>query len=111
MQLLTCCHRHTCCSPTARCAALLNQVWSDLAGLNIYNVLEECHHRQHPTTAAAGAAQADAVSSSSSSRLLTTLMAQPQQRVWPLTGVVRQGAVVKHWGQLLRHNPPCTQTR
>jgi hypothetical protein len=85
-------------------------VWTDLAGLNIYNVLDECHHKQHPLPAAAGAAQADAVSSSSSS-LLTELMSQPQQRVWPLTGVVRQGAVLKHWGQLLRHNPPCTQTR
>jgi hypothetical protein len=86
-------------------------VWSDLAGLNIYNVLEECHHKQHPITAAAAAAAGAEQADASSSGRLGALMAQPQQRVWPLTGVVRQGALVKNWGQLLRHNPPCTQTR
>jgi hypothetical protein len=88
-----------------RCESLLNRVWSDLAGLNLYNVLEECHHKQHFSS------PADAVQADSSSSSLAGLMAQPQQRSWPLTGVVRQGAQLKNWGQLLRHNPPCTQTR
>ncbi|KAF6258886.1 peptidase S10, serine carboxypeptidase [Scenedesmus sp. NREL 46B-D3] len=92
----------------SRCGSLLNQVWADLAGLNLYNVLEECHHSQH-FTPATDAAQADSSGSSGSS--LAALMAQPGQRTWPLTGVVRQGAQLRHWGQLLRHNPPCTQTR
>jgi hypothetical protein len=84
-------------------------VWADLAGLNLYNVLEECHHTQHFAAAAAATDNAAAQPDSSSS--VAALMAQPQQRTWPLTGVVRQGAQLRNWGQLLRHNPPCTQTR
>uniref|UniRef100_A0A383WG00 Carboxypeptidase n=1 Tax=Tetradesmus obliquus TaxID=3088 RepID=A0A383WG00_TETOB len=96
----------------SRCESLLSQVWADLAGLNLYNVLEECHHKQHfGTHSTTDSSSSSSGSSSSSSSSLAALMAQPQARAWPLTGMVRQGAQLQNWGQLLRHNPPCTQTR
>lgn len=84
-------------------------MWTDLAGLNLYNVLEECHHKQHFHTSKAAKGHGSTTTPDVTS--LAALMAQPQQRVWPLTGVVLNGTKLRNWAQLLGHNPPCTQTR
>eukprot|EP00878_Enallax_costatus_P001458 GHUV01001609.1.p1 GENE.GHUV01001609.1~~GHUV01001609.1.p1 ORF type:complete len:561 (+),score=169.12 GHUV01001609.1:237-1919(+) len=93
--------------PGSRCEVLLSKVNKDLSHLNLYNILEECHHKSLAPAGAAAVSLAD---------LLQQNMLYQQLRehhqTWPITGVVRQGSKVKNWAQLglLGHNPPCTLT-
>lgn len=79
-----------------RCEQLLGQVSAELSHLNLYNVLEDCHH---DTSKPAALRQQQA----------ERLQALRQtHKAWPLTGAVQHGQRVHNWATLLGHNPPCT---
>jgi hypothetical protein len=84
------------CAYACRCEQLLAQVSSELRHLNIYNILEDCHHESSLPSVlrAERAAKLDAL--------------RQTHKTWPLTGVVQQGQRVHNWATLLGHNPPCT---
>lgn len=100
---LTCgplCCAVLCCPPPCphflRCEQLLGRVSSELRDLNLYNILEDCHH-DTAMPPALRAAQADRLAE-----------LRQTHRAWPLTGSVQQGQRVHNWATLLGHNPPCT---
>lgn len=94
---------HPCCC--CRCEALVSKVDQDLSHLNLYNILEECHHKVPQPSVAGGVSSADLLQQD----LLYQQLREHHQS-WPVTGVVRQGSQVMNWAQLglLGHNPPCT---
>lgn len=81
-----------------RCQSLLSEVERDTAHLNLYNILEDCHH---DTLAPADLRQQQQAR-------IAALRASGQHNTWPLTGAVKQGQRVHNWATLLGHNPPCT---
>lgn len=84
----------------SRCEQLLAQVSSELKSLNLYNILEDCHH---DTLIPAGLR-------AQQQERLAALRSSPHAS-WPLTGRVQQGKRVHNWATLLGHNPPCTVSR
>ncbi|KIY91912.1 cathepsin A [Monoraphidium neglectum] len=107
------------------CAQRLQDAREELAGLNVYNVLEECHHGPKiPPSALNPASDAAAPTPAGPAQQRRLREAQQlRERVaarygalmrghqgWPVTGGVKKG-VVRNWAQLmggLTHNPPCT---
>ncbi|KAI8471231.1 MAG: peptidase S10, serine carboxypeptidase [Monoraphidium minutum] len=100
------------------CGQRLQDTREELAGLNVYNVLEECHHGpQAPpsglapaadTSAAARALQQAGARRQLASERYASLLAS--HKGWPVGGGVPDGPV-RNWAQLmggLSHNPPCT---
>jgi hypothetical protein len=108
------------------------QPQEELSPLNIYNILEECHHGPHvaPSRAAPSAASA---ASSLSKPAANAAAAEARRREraaraaalgarysevlrshrgWPVTGALpKRGTAVRNWAHLLGglgHNPPCT---
>jgi len=88
------------CWLLCRCEQLLAQVSSELKSLNLYNILEDCHH---DTLIPAGLR-------AQQQERLAALRSSPHAS-WPLTGRVQQGKRVHNWATLLGHNPPCTVSR
>ena len=108
----------------------------ELAPLNRYNILEECHHgppppqqqqrqqqqqqqqQQQPANGAEAAAVAAAAAATAArheclaAAYAAAFESAPHPRTWPLGAQLPpRGAVVPNWAQLLRglgHNPPCT---
>jgi len=87
----------------------------ELAALNMYNVLEECHHGPpapgpsalEPASHTQLLRQQRAVHAERAARYAALLT---HYRGWPVTGGVKKG-LVRNWAHLMKglgHNPPCT---
>ena len=79
------------------CAKLLDNAYSNLKDINLYDILWTCYHGSKPRQEA-----------------LAQVRAGLQARSWPLGGSVRPGAVPT-WSDLLGgelgHVPPCLDSR
>eukprot|EP00775_Hariotina_reticulata_P001910 gene1910-2243_t len=103
----------------SRCDLLYKKMVAELSHLNLYNVLEECHHKPHPAEAAAAGAGQELVARIDDAASVGQLRKVQQQRLvqllqqhrtWPVTGAVPHNTKIKNWQQLLGLDPPCTQS-
>lgn len=85
--------------PGEDCKQLLRKLDAEVAGLNLYDILDPCYRRS------GGAAVEELLQLSSSVGSV---------RQWPLGGAVAEGAVVQNWAHILADDaghPPCLDHR
>eukprot|EP00887_Chlorella_sp_A99_P005471 scaffold1.g5471.t1 len=109
----------------SECERLLGEVYKAVAGINIYNILENCYHGRNPYTgdddSSVTASPASSGSGSPGSLPPDALAAAvASRRGWPLLGGVRPGAVPgftealglgANGSGMLGHTPPCLDSR
>lgn len=110
------------------CAERLERLQEELAPLNIYNILDECHHgpRLKPTRVAASGSGSSGAAKPAGAAAEARLRERAQRvqklgaryaellrshKGWPVRGGLEKGGRVHNWAHLLGglgHNPPCT---
>ncbi len=85
-----------------KCADLLDELNTDVGDLNLYDILEPCYNGAQPGN---GQQHVQALRRAAAAGIKGGGM------MWPLGGVVLEGALVPNWahllGQQLGEHPPC----
>ena len=88
------------------CADLLDELNNNVGDLNLYDILEPCYNSAQPGN---GEHRMQAI------RRIAAAGRTRGSLMWPLGGVVLEGAVVPNWahvlGQQLGEHPPCLDHR